>query len=158
MLSSCCLVACVFVYSPLSTLNSWNNFHESWYVYHGTWSHLNDILHKSLLSGCMSSCVSPWQQLGKNVTVTTKTTQKSKNCEHVFCVVRVLSKENRPWLQRQALTHNRPDLSSERAPNKRQDRNFKKKISGQMSHIWARQQDILTDWPSVAMWLWLWLW
>jgi hypothetical protein len=26
-----------------------------------------------------------------------------------------------------------------------------------MSHIWARHQDILTDWPSVAMWLWLWL-
>jgi hypothetical protein len=23
---------------------------------------------------------------------------------------------------------------------------------------WARHQDILTDWPSVAMWLWLWLW
>jgi hypothetical protein len=45
-------------------------------------------------------------------------------------------------------------------PNKRQNRNFKKKkkISGQMSHIWARHQDILTDWPSVAMWLWLWLW
>jgi hypothetical protein len=33
----------------------------------------------------------------------------------------------------------------------------KKKISGQMSQIWARHQDILTDWPSVAMWLWLWV-
>jgi hypothetical protein len=31
---------------------------------------------------------------------------------------------------------------------------FKKK----KSHIWARHQDILTDWPSVAMWLWLWFW
>jgi hypothetical protein len=31
-------------------------------------------------------------------------------------------------------------------PNKRQDRNFKKKkISGQMSHIWAQHQYILTD-------------
>jgi hypothetical protein len=49
-------------------------------------------------------------------------------------------------------------LVREDAP-KRQDSNFekKKKISGQMSHIWARHQDILTDWPSVAMWLWLWL-
>jgi hypothetical protein len=48
-------------------------------------------------------------------------------------------------------------------PNKRQIRNLqkkkkKKKIYGQMSLIWARHQDILTDWPSVAMWLWLWLW
>jgi hypothetical protein len=23
---------------------------------------------------------------------------------------------------------------------------------------WARHQDLLTDWLSVAMWLWLWLW
>jgi hypothetical protein len=28
---------------------------------------------------------------------------------------------------------------------KRQDSNFEKKISGQMSKIWARHQDILTD-------------
>jgi hypothetical protein len=33
---------------------------------------------------------------------------------------------------------------------------LKKKISGQISQIWAWHQDILTDWPSVAMWLWLW--
>jgi hypothetical protein len=26
-----------------------------------------------------------------------------------------------------------------------------------MSQIWAWHQDILTGWPSVAMWLWLWL-
>jgi hypothetical protein len=31
---------------------------------------------------------------------------------------------------------------------------LEKKISGQKSQIWARHQDILTDWPSVAMWLW----
>jgi hypothetical protein len=43
-------------------------------------------------------------------------------------------------------------------PQKGQDWKFKKKkISGQKSHIWARHQDILTDWPSVAKWLWLWL-
>jgi hypothetical protein len=54
--------------------------------------------------------------------------------------------------------YRRPDLSSERAPQKWQDSNFQqKKISGQMSQIWAWHQDILTDWPSVAMWLWLWL-
>jgi hypothetical protein len=33
---------------------------------------------------------------------------------------------------------------------------LKKRISGQMSQIWAWHQDILTDWPSAAMWLWLW--
>jgi hypothetical protein len=32
-----------------------------------------------------------------------------------------------------------------------------KKFYGQKSHIWARHQDILTDWPSAAMLLWLWL-
>jgi hypothetical protein len=41
---------------------------------------------------------------------------------------------------------------------KRQNSNFEsEKISGQMSKIWVWHQDILTNWPSVAMWLWLWL-
>jgi hypothetical protein len=47
-------------------------------------------------------------------------------------------------------------LVREGAP-KRQESNFEKKNSGQMSQIWAWHQDILTDWPSVVMWLWLWL-
>jgi hypothetical protein len=47
-------------------------------------------------------------------------------------------------------------LVREGAP-KRQDSNFgkKKKISGQMSQIWASHH-VTSDWPSVAMWLWLW--
>jgi hypothetical protein len=52
----------------------------------------------------------------------------------------------------------RPVLSSERAPPQKQDRNCQTVIN-----IWswapdgARHQDLLIDWPSVAMWLWLWL-
>jgi hypothetical protein len=50
-------------------------------------------------------------------------------------------------------------LVREGAPQK-QDRNCQTVII----NIWswapdgARHQDLLTDWPSVAMWLWLWLW
>jgi hypothetical protein len=49
--------------------------------------------------------------------------------------------------------HDRPDLSSERAPQNDKTVTFKKKnnkISGQKSHIWARHQDILTDWLTVS--------
>jgi hypothetical protein len=44
-------------------------------------------------------------------------------------------------------------------PPKKQDRNCQTVIN-----IWswasdgARHQDLLTEWPSVAMWFWLWLW
>jgi hypothetical protein len=34
-------------------LNSWTSLNETWYVYHGTWSHLNGVLHKSLPSVCL---------------------------------------------------------------------------------------------------------
>jgi hypothetical protein len=40
-------------------LNAWANLYEIWYVYHGTWAHLNCILHKSLTSVCTSVCVYP---------------------------------------------------------------------------------------------------
>jgi hypothetical protein len=38
----------------------------------------------------------------------------------------------------------------------RQDSNFGKKNLWSKVPDWARHQDILTDWPSVVMWLWLW--
>jgi hypothetical protein len=56
-----------------------------------------------------------------------------------------------------AYTKDRSVLSSERMPHKKQDRNCQTVIN-----IWSRapdgagHQDLLTDWPSVAMWLWLW--
>jgi hypothetical protein len=46
-------------------------------------------------------------------------------------------------LQWQRLTHDRPDLSSEKAPQKRQNSNFEKKKSGQKSQIWL---DTKTYW------------
>jgi hypothetical protein len=51
-----------------------------------------------------------------------------------------------------ACTNDRPVLSSERAPYKKQERNCKTVI-----YIWscvpdgARHQDLLTEWPSVAV-------
>jgi hypothetical protein len=62
------------------------------------------------------------------------------------------------WREPAEYTKGRPILSSERAPHKKKDRNCQTIIN-----IWswapngARLQDLLTDWPSVAMWLWLWL-
>jgi hypothetical protein len=40
--------------SPLLT-----KYYETWYVYHGTWTHLYCVLHKSLLSVCVSINVTP---------------------------------------------------------------------------------------------------
>jgi hypothetical protein len=49
-------------------------------------------------------------------------------------------------------------LVRESAPQK-QYRNCQTEINiCSWSPDWARHQDILTDWSSVAMWLWLWLW
>jgi hypothetical protein len=45
----------VSVYPTYQLLNAWTNLYETCYVYHGTWAHLNDILHKSLPSVCVSS-------------------------------------------------------------------------------------------------------
>jgi hypothetical protein len=55
MRSPSCLCACV---SPYQLLNSWTNLDETWYVCHGTYTHLNGVLHKSLPSVCVSVCVS----------------------------------------------------------------------------------------------------
>jgi hypothetical protein len=50
----------LFVCPPYKRLNGWTNLYETWYVYHGTWAHLNGILHKSIPSVCVSLCVSPY--------------------------------------------------------------------------------------------------
>jgi hypothetical protein len=55
------LAVCVSLYPPVSLLNAWSNIYEPRYVYHGTWAHLNGTLHKSLPSGCVSVCVSPYR-------------------------------------------------------------------------------------------------
>jgi hypothetical protein len=39
-------------------LNAWTSLYVTWYVFHGTWAHLNGALHKSPPSICLSVCVS----------------------------------------------------------------------------------------------------
>jgi hypothetical protein len=43
-------------------LNVWTNLFKTWYVYHGTWTHLNGVLHKSLPSVCMPVCYPPYRR------------------------------------------------------------------------------------------------
>jgi hypothetical protein len=68
-------------------------------------------------------------------------------------------KERLRWQGPAARTNDRSVLLSERAPRREQDRNCDTVIN---ILSWtpdeARHQDLLTDWPSVAMWLWLWFW
>jgi hypothetical protein len=57
---------CVSVYHPThQPQNTSTNHSETWYVYHGTWAHLNGVLHKSIPSVCVSVCVSLLSLLGK---------------------------------------------------------------------------------------------
>jgi Mn2+/Fe2+ NRAMP family transporter len=55
-----CVCVCVSVYPPHQLLNAWTNLCETWYVCHGTWAYLDGVLHKSLLSVCVSVCVCCW--------------------------------------------------------------------------------------------------
>jgi hypothetical protein len=41
-------------------LNAWTSLYKTWCAYHGTWAHLNSILHKCLPSVCVFVCVSPY--------------------------------------------------------------------------------------------------
>jgi hypothetical protein len=69
------------------------------------------------------------------------------------------TRERLRWQGPAAYTKDRPVLSSESSPHKIQDHDCQTVIN-----IWswapdgARHQDLLTDRPSVAMWLWLSLW
>jgi hypothetical protein len=61
--SPCCL--CVCQSPPYKLLNAWTNLYETWYVYYGTWTHLNCILHKSFPSVSVPLYVSVFSLLGK---------------------------------------------------------------------------------------------
>jgi hypothetical protein len=56
-------------------LNAWTNLHETWYVYHGIWAHLNGVLHESCSSVCVSVCLCLHivfrQRLGTHVSAAT---------------------------------------------------------------------------------------
>jgi hypothetical protein len=44
------LSVCLLIPPPQQLLNAWTSLYEIWYVYSGTWAHLNGVLHKSLPS------------------------------------------------------------------------------------------------------------
>jgi hypothetical protein len=84
---------------------------------------------------------------------------KSQIWDSKMSRVRTDSDPRKTTLARASSTYKRQTgpLVREGAPQK-QDRNYQTVIN-----IWswapdgARHQDLLTDWPSVVMWLWLWL-
>jgi hypothetical protein len=97
-------LSCLFVYViPHQLLNAWTILHETWYIYHGTWSHLNCILHKSFPSVCVSVrvCVSllsfPGNGSVKKRYRCNEYTRKNWEIVEgtVFYAVRVVSKESR---------------------------------------------------------------
>jgi hypothetical protein len=55
MRTLCCL--CVCMCSPSQLSNASFNFYETRYVYNGTWTHFNGVLHKSLPSICVCICI-----------------------------------------------------------------------------------------------------
>jgi hypothetical protein len=52
---------CVCIPPPHQLLYGWTSLYEAWYVYHGTWAHLNGAIHKSLPSVCVSICIFPYR-------------------------------------------------------------------------------------------------
>jgi hypothetical protein len=87
-------------------LNAWTNLYEIWYVYHGTWAHLNGVLHNpshqcvcvfllSLLGKGSVKCIPPFvarQRLDKHVPAATNTDSRRIVGRITFYAVRVLSK------------------------------------------------------------------
>jgi hypothetical protein len=66
MRSPCCLCGPVNNPPPLYiNFECWTNPYETWYVYHGTWAHLNGILQKSPPLVCVFVCVFLVPLLGK---------------------------------------------------------------------------------------------
>jgi hypothetical protein len=59
------LAVCVGI-PPQRLLNALTNLYETWYVYHGTWAHVNGRLRKSLSSVCVSISVFPLSLLGNS--------------------------------------------------------------------------------------------
>jgi hypothetical protein len=82
------IALCVYI-SPLSTSECLNQSYETWYVYHGTWAHLNGVLHKSP-SVSVFACVSRLVARERNE----YTRNKRWTVERVvFYAVRVVSRK-----------------------------------------------------------------
>jgi hypothetical protein len=83
----------VCVSSPHKLLNAWISRYKTRYLYHGTWDHLNGVLHKSLPSVCGIYVCIHMSFLG-NGSVTARSEYRSNNRRIVGRVVRVVSKES----------------------------------------------------------------
>jgi hypothetical protein len=90
MRSPCCLYICVSPPQQLS--NFWTDLYETRYVYHGTWTHLNCVLHKSLPS------VVRLYMYGKNVTAATNTHPTIQELLDATFSMRSVSYERRVWV------------------------------------------------------------
>jgi hypothetical protein len=92
MRKPCCL--CVYV-SPNRLLNGWPNLYETWYVYHGTWAHINAYLtNPSRQSVCLYVYFPVlWIH---NASVNTFPRQWRNVGGVVFYAVRVVSKKSCP--------------------------------------------------------------
>jgi hypothetical protein len=53
------VITMLSVYRPYQLQNGWTKLYATRYVYHGTWAHLNGVLHKSLPSVCVCVCIPP---------------------------------------------------------------------------------------------------
>jgi hypothetical protein len=85
---------CLFI-PPIK--NAWSSVYESWYVYHGTWPHLNGVLHKSLPSVCVSVYphIVARHRLGKDVpAASNKRNSRIIVGGVVFSAVRAISRES----------------------------------------------------------------
>jgi hypothetical protein len=97
MRSPCCLCNCVCLCTCTPSHQLWNSW--TWYVYHGTWAHLNSVLHKSLPSVSVAVCISPsiiaTQRLGKHVPAATNTCNNKRIIgRFILFAVCVVSKES----------------------------------------------------------------
>jgi hypothetical protein len=105
LLTSDCLNQCAFLFSV-----EWSSLYETWYVYYGSWAHLNSVFFKSLPLVCVPIYVCPIvarQRLSKNPHIVTQRLGKNltengyiRNNRRivwrvVFCAFRAVSRKVR---------------------------------------------------------------
>jgi hypothetical protein len=96
---TCCLCVCV---SPYRFSNAWTNLYEISYTCHGTWAHLNAVLHKSRPLVFVSVFLSPhlcYSTARQKHYSGNKYTRNNRSVgRFVFYAVRVLWKERRRFV------------------------------------------------------------
>jgi hypothetical protein len=88
----------VYVSPTQKHLNAWTNLYETLCVHHGTWAHLNSLLHKSLSLVCVPVSVSPIvarQRLGNYVPAATNTRGTTEESLDAWFSMRSMSYQRR---------------------------------------------------------------